>query len=87
MCGCDLHLWVYQILAYSFQFDGAHYEPNLQTVFVIRNGQRWEKQTILSTIQCKNNESLPQSGNDEIVNIQEHNCEYNWYGLQFNNNI
>ena len=29
-------------------------------------------------IQCKNNESLPEAGNDETENIPEHNCKKIW---------
>ena len=41
-----------------------------------------EKKIILSTMQCKKNESLPQTGNDETENMREHTCKENWYGLQ-----
>ena len=41
-----------------------------------------KKKSIPSTIQCKSNESPPQSGNYETSNIQEHNCEAKWDELQ-----
>ena len=82
MCGGNIHLRVQEILAYSFQFDGAQYEPNLQTVLAKHKHPTLIKQFILSTIQCKNNDILPQEGNDETANIQEHTCEAKWDGLQ-----
>ena len=38
-------------------------------------------------IKCKDNESLPQAGNDETSNIREYTCEEKWYGLQFRNTL
>ena len=38
---------------------------NLQTVLASRDTQILEKQVILSTIQCKKTERLPQAGNDK----------------------
>ena len=35
---------------------------------------------MLSTIQCKNTDSLPQAGNDK-KKLQEHNCKSKWDGL------
>ena len=43
-----------------FFIDGAQYDPNLQTVHVIQDSQLREKQIILPTTRCKNNESPPQ---------------------------
>ena len=52
------------------------------------NSSRKPKQSIqrgkiiLSMMKSKNNESLPQAGNDEIGNIWAHTCKANWDGLQ-----
>ena len=65
--------------------NGDQYEPNLQEVLATRNSKLWEKQSILSMIRCKNNESLPQVGNDETENIWEHIFKAKWDGLQSRN--
>ena len=41
--------------------------------------------SILPTIRCKNNESLPKEGNDETENIRDNNYEVNWDGLHSRN--
>ena len=40
-----------------------------------------KKKVILSNIQCKNTESLPQAGNDKTTNLREHTCKAKWDGL------
>ena len=47
-------------------------QPNPKKVLAIRNTQRREEQVILSTILCKATESIPQAGNNETTNLQEH---------------
>ena len=47
--------------------------------------QTTSRKNILSTIRCKNNESLPQSGNDKTENTQKHTCEAKLDGLQSRN--
>ena len=65
----------------SVRFDGDTKNPNLQTVLEIQNTQRREEQVILSMIQCKATESLPEAGNDETTNLREHACKAKWDGL------
>ena len=40
-----------------------------------------------TAIHCKNNEILPQAGNDETTKIREDTCEVNWDGLQSRNTV
>ena len=46
-----------------------------------------EKKIIISTIQCKKNEILPQASNDKTANIREHTCQAKWDGLQSRNTL
>ena len=68
-CG-DLHLRIQEILETSIRFDGDTNNVKLRTVLASRNTQRLEEQVILSTIQYKVTESLPQSGNDQTTNLR-----------------
>ena len=61
----------------SVWFYEAQYEKNLQKQFAIWKIQRQYKHGIQSTIQCKINKSLTQSGNDETKNVQKHTCKEN----------
>ena len=70
LCGGNIHILVQDILERSVRFDVDQNNLNLQTVIARQNTQLQEKQVILSTIQCKNIESLPQSGNDQTKNIR-----------------
>ena len=81
MCDGDIHLCVQDILETSVQFYGDTNNPNLQTVLASQKTQRREEHIILSTIQYKATESLPQAGNDETTNLQEYACKANWDGL------
>ena len=65
-----------------FNFMGINVSPTFKQFLRAKNSQRWEKQSILSMIQCKNNESLPKAGDDKTENIREHTCEVNWDELQ-----
>ena len=38
-------------------------------------------------IQCKNTEILPQAGNDNTTNLQEHTCKAKWDGLQYRDTV
>ena len=76
-----MHIWVQDILETSIQFDRDKNNLNLQTVLASRKTQLREEQVILSTIQCKATESLPQAGNYETTNLQEHDCKAKWYGI------
>ena len=79
-CG-DLHLRIQDILEMSVHFDGDTNNLNLRKILASRNTQRQEEQVILSTIRCQANEILPQAGNDQTINIREHDCMANWDGL------
>ena len=79
-CG-DLHLWVQDILETSVLFDGDKNNLKLEKVLASRNTQRQEEQVILPTTRCKATESLPEAGNDETTNLQEHACKAKWDGL------
>ena len=85
-CG-DLHLWVQDIPETSVRFDVDTNNPNLQKILASRNTQRREEQVILSTILCQENESLPQAGNDQTTNLQEHACKEKWDGLWYSNKV
>ena len=79
-CG-NIHISIQDILGTSVQFDGDTNNANLRTVLSSRKIQRREEQVILSTIQCKATDRLPQEGNDETTNLLEHACKVKWYGL------
>ena len=82
LCSGNIHLWFQDIMETSVQFDGYQNNINLQIVLSKQNNQCLERQVILSTIQCKTTESLPQAVNDKTTNIREHTCKAKWDELQ-----
>ena len=85
MCGRNIHLWVWEILSDSVQFDGYQNQPNLQTIIAGQNNQHQEKQSILPTILCKNNNSLTQGGSDQTTYLWKNTCKENWGVLHSHN--
>ena len=64
-----------------------HMSLTLKQFLENQNSQHREKQSILPTRQCRNNNILPQLDNNETANIREHNWKENWDVLQSRNTL